>query len=104
MSLSRPGSEADEAATDPLVRHVRLRGARHARWLREDAPALARHLGKIGVLGWLIVGPTLFGMFAGPWIDRRLGTGLTFAAALLVLGLAVGSWSAWKWVHAEMRR
>lgn len=95
--------ERGEAAGDRLVEQVRLRSARNARWLHEGAPALARHLGQIGVLGWLIVVPTLLGLFAGRWIDRRLGTGLTFAAALLVLGLVLGSWSAWKWVHAEMR-
>lgn len=95
-------SKRSEPPSDHLVEQVRLRSARHARWLREGTPALARHLGQIGVLGWLIVMPTLVGLFAGRWIDRHLNTGLTFAAALLVLGLAFGSWSAWKWVHAEM--
>jgi ATP synthase protein I len=42
----------------------------------------------------------LLGVFAGRWLDRVLGTGLMFTGALLFLGLALGSWSAWKWMKS----
>ena len=103
--MSDPGEapEHGESKLDPWLSQVHLRSARHARWLREGAPVLARHLGQIGVLGWLIVVPTLLGLFSGRWIDRQLHTGLTFSAALLLLGLALGSWMGWKWMHSEMQ-
>lgn len=74
---------------------------------REDAgrhdpePSLARRFGQIGVLGWVIVGPTLLGVFAGHWLDQWLGTGITFAAALTFLGAALGLWLAFRWMHEQ---
>ncbi|MHB1669747.1 MAG: AtpZ/AtpI family protein [Thiomonas sp.] len=89
-----------EDSDDALVRQASLRSARHRRWLREGEPSVARRLAQIGVLGWIIVLPMLLGLFAGRWLDRALGTGLMFTGALLILGLALGSWSAWKWMKS----
>ena len=82
---------------DPLVRAVRLRGERAAR--RDGEPAVARRLAQIGVLGWIIVTPMLAGVFAGRWLDRRFHSGLTCTAPLLMLGAALGFWSAWRWMQ-----
>jgi len=84
---------------DELVRGAQLRGARHARWLREGEPSVARRLGQIGVLGWIVVTPMLIGVFAGRWLDHRFDSGLFWTAPLLMLGAALGSWSAWKWMR-----
>lgn len=86
------------ADQDPLVEGVRLRGARHRRWLRDGDPSVARHLAQIGVLGWIIVVPMLLGVFAGRWLDDRLHSGLFWTAPLLMIGAALGCWSAWKWM------
>ena len=86
------------ADQDPLVERVRLRGARHRRWLRDGEPSVARHLAQIGVLGWIIVVPMLLGVFAGRWLDDRLHSGLFWTAPLLMIGAALGCWSAWKWM------
>lgn len=87
-----PGEE------DPLVKGVRLRGERHRRWLREGDPSAARRLAQIGVLGWIIVTPMLIGLFAGRWLDERFNSGLFWTAPLLMLGVILGCWSAWKWI------
>ena len=84
---------------DPLVTETRKRGERHRRWREAGDEGVARRLAQIGVLGWMIVTPTLAGVFAGRWLDRRSGAGLTWTGALLVLGLAAGCWSAWRWMH-----
>ena len=83
---------------DPLVDNVRLRGERHQRWLRDGEPSVARRLGQIGVLGWIIVIPMLIGVFAGRWLDRIFQSGLFWTAPLLMLGAALGFWSAWRWM------
>lgn len=85
---------------DGLVKGVRLRNQRHQRWQREGAPSVAHRLAQIGVLGWIIVTPMLIGVFAGRRLDRTFDTGLFFTAPLLMLGLALGCWSAWKWVRS----
>jgi len=85
---------------DPLVKAVRQRGERHIRWLRDSDPSVAQRLAQIGVLGWMVVVPMLIGIFAGRWLDRTFNSGLFFTAPLLMLGLALGCFSAWKWMES----
>jgi ATP synthase protein I len=86
---------------DPLLEEVRLRAQREVDWLKNGEPSVARRLSQIGVLGWIIVTPMLIGVFSGRWIDGKLGTGLFWTAPLLMLGAALGCWSAWKWMKSE---
>jgi ATP synthase protein I len=85
---------------DPLVRGVRLRGERHRRALEEGEPSVAHRLAQIGVLGWIIVVPMLIGVFVGRWLDQKFQSGLFCTAPLLLLGAALGCWSAWKWMKS----
>jgi ATP synthase protein I len=52
------------------------------------------------VLGWMIVVPMLIGVFAGRWLDQKFNSGLFCTAPLLMLGLVLGCWSAWKWMQS----
>ena len=90
----------DEEEEDPMVQGIRLREARQRRAQHEGEPSVARRLGQIGVLGWIIVAPMLIGLFLGRWLDRTFGSGLFWTAPLLMLGLALGCWSAWKWMKS----
>ncbi len=90
MSHSEPERE--------VVHGVRRRIQSRQRWLQEGDPSLARQLARVGVLGWMIVTPILLGVLLGRWIDRLMGTGIFWTAPLLFAGLAVGCWSAWKWM------
>jgi len=83
---------------DPLVAGAKLRAARRRRWLNDGDPSPARRLGQIGVLGWIVVTPMLAGIFAGRWLAGRFHSGLFWTAPLLMLGAALGCWSAWKWM------
>lgn len=88
-----------EDAERDLASRVRQRAGRAERWLREGEPTLMRQLAAVGVLGWIVVVPLLAGIAIGRWIDRAWHTGITFTAALLLLGLVLGCWSAWRWMH-----
>ncbi len=90
--------ENDSNERDQLVKGVRLRSERHQRWRREGDSSVAQRLAQIGVLGWIIVTPILIGIFIGRWLDRTFHSGLFWTAPLLMLGLALGCWSAWKWM------
>ncbi len=91
---------SDPGQNDPLVGNVRLRRERHRRWLREGEPSVGRRLAQIGVLGWIVVIPMLIGLYLGHRLDQALGTGIFWTAPLLLVGLGLGCWSAWKWIQS----
>ena len=96
---SQVPKSADADQEDPLVKGARLRRERHRRKLREGDPSVARRLAQIGVLGWIIVVPMLIGIYLGHWMDHKFYTGLFWPAPLLLIGLAIGCWSAWRWMN-----
>lgn len=67
----------------------------------DPEPPLAARLGQIGVLGWIIVAPMLLGTVLGRFADRQFHTGIFFTAPLIMLGAALGLYSAWKWMHRQ---
>lgn len=83
-----------------MIAEVRLRGERQARWLRDGDGSVPRRLAQIGVLGWITVIPILIGIFAGRWLDQRYHSGIFWTAPLLMLGAALGCWSAWRWIKS----
>jgi len=91
MSRSEDDRGLDEA--------VRRRRERRSRWVREGERSLSENLAMIGVLGWLVVTPTLLGIYSGRWLDRHMDTGIFWTLGLLVLGLTLGCWLAWNRMH-----
>ena len=92
-------SSPDPRPERELEESIERRREQRDRWEREGERPVALNLAMIGALGWLIVLPTLGGVFAGQWLDRREGTGITFTAALLVAGLVLGAVLAWQKMH-----
>jgi len=86
-----------------LVQSVARRAARRAFWLAHGERSLARNLAMIGALGWLVVTPTLVGVFAGRWLDRRLGAGIFWTGALLTVGVVAGCALAWRRIQEIQR-
>ncbi len=95
MTHKSPGEDNN------LINSIRLREARRQRAQREGEPSFGRYLAQVGVLGWTIVVPTLLGVFLGRWVDQRLGTGIFWTGPLLIAGLAIGCWTAWRWMHGR---
>lgn len=100
MSAERP-DDAQEKGGESLDQAVRTRRERLDRWNRDGERSVGRNLAMIGALGWIVVVPTLLGMFAGRWLDRQFASGIFWTLGLLVLGLAAGCWMAWKRMHRE---
>jgi ATP synthase protein I len=78
-----------------FTRSVARRAARRASWLRHGGRSLAQNLAMIGALGWLVIAPTLAGVFLGRWLDGRLGSGIFWSGALLAVGVTIGCVLAW---------
>jgi ATP synthase protein I len=84
-----------------IVDAVERRQSRREQWEMEGERPLWKNLSMVGALGWLIVTPTLIGVFAGRWLDASLDTGVTFSGALTFLGACLGLWLAWKRMNEE---
>jgi len=87
------GQRLDEA--------VRTRRERRARGEREGQRSIGQDLAMVGTLGWTIVTPTLLGMFAGRWLDRRFQSGIFWTLGLLVAGVTIGCSLAWQRLRHE---
>jgi ATP synthase protein I len=93
--------DTDTEDRDPLIREVRRHQARRAAFARDGEPSVGRRLAQIGVLGWIIVAPMLGGIAVGRWLDGRFDTGLFWTAPLLMVGLGLGGWFAWRWMDSS---
>lgn len=91
------GFDSDESHLARLAeeQHRRERGD------AESSPSLARQLARVGVLGWLVITPMLAGLGLGRWLDHLAGSGIFWTGPLLLLGLALGCWSGWHWMHRQ---
>ncbi|WP_299810525.1 AtpZ/AtpI family protein [uncultured Roseibium sp.] len=95
-------SEREDYDEDGHLANAARRTHQRDEAAKEDPePSLARRFGQIGVLGWVIVGPTLLGVVTGNWLDHLLGSGITLTAALTMAGAALGLWLALRWMHEQ---
>lgn len=86
---------------DDLREAVRRREGREAEWHATGERSVWQNLSMIGALGWMIVVPALLGGLLGRWIDRLTGQPIFWSATCIVLGIALGSWMAWKRARGE---
>lgn len=89
---------------DNLLDIVTRKQADKLRSRREGRPNIERGLGTSGIVGWSIAVPTLLGVAAGVWLDRRSGGDVSWTLTLLAVGLLIGCITAWYWVGRELER
>ncbi len=68
---------------------------------RQAVPGVWFGLGMMGLIGWSVVIPTLLGAALGVWLDKNHAGGLSWTLALLVAGLGLGCFNAWRWITKE---
>ncbi len=76
----------------------RITGKRKLRELRERQGEVSFWAGvaMLGLVGWMIVIPTMVGIFLGRWLDQTLRSGLFWTLSLMMIGLAAGCYNAWR--------
>lgn len=94
-------SDNDQKAREELQDAIRLRQSRRDAWKKEGERPLWKNLSMVGALGWLIVVPTLIGVFVGRWLDGIFATGVTFSGALTFAGALLGFYLAWRRMNEE---
>jgi len=102
----RPGEEKSEgpARDEQFGRTVVEKEDRKLRARREGDRGPWFWLGMFGLVGWSVAIPTLLGIFVGVWLDRRFEGRISWTLTMLLLGVAVGCWTAWYWVQRESQR
>jgi ATP synthase protein I len=78
---------------EEIVRRYR---SRRVRAKEEGTRSIGQDLALIGVIGWTVVLPTVLGIFAGRWLDRKFATGIFWTLGLLIGGLSLGCFLAWQ--------
>jgi ATP synthase protein I len=86
---------------DAFSRRVGANATRKLKAKRSSAQGVWFGLGMMGLIGWSVVVPTLFGAVFGNWLDRRYPGSHSWTLMLLVIGLVVGCVNAWQWVTKE---
>lgn len=78
-----------------------IRGRRRRREEHEEEGERSFWSGvaTLGLVGWMVVIPTLIGIFIGRWLDERFGQGLFWTLTLMMIGLAAGCYNAWRAIH-----
>jgi ATP synthase protein I len=92
---------SEERDPDGMAEVARTQRERRRQWREEGEPSMLKFVGQIGALGWMIVAPTLIGLFIGRWLDHQFGSGIFWSAPLLMVGVSLGCWSAWRWMHRQ---
>jgi len=88
-------------ARPDLDEQVAQKEARRLRARQRKDGGLWFGLGAFGMVGWSIAIPTIAGIAIGIWIDSSFPSQISWTLTLMVVGLAIGCLSAWRWVNAE---
>ncbi|MDE2247406.1 MAG: AtpZ/AtpI family protein [Pseudomonadota bacterium] len=96
---ARPRPDADRTLADQAGDKAR----RKLRARRRGAAGVWFGLGMMGLVGWSVAVPTLAGAAIGIWLDRHYPGKHAWTLALLVAGLVLGCFNAWRWVAKEDR-
>jgi ATP synthase protein I len=99
--MSEPSASQRERPRRRSAEEVGAKAARKLKARRNPTPGVWFGLGMMGLIGWSVVVPTLLGAALGLWLDRTYPGGRSWTLALLVAGLAIGCFNAWRWVAKE---
>lgn len=91
----------DDEGRKEMQNVIRCCQSRRECWTKQGERPLWKTLSMVGALGWLIVVPTLIGVFAGRWLDGHFGTGATFSGALIFAGACLGFYLVWRRMNEE---
>jgi ATP synthase protein I len=94
-------AETKSETKSGLAERIGAKARRKLRAQRNTTPGVWFGLGMMGLIGWSVVAPTLLGAALGLWLDKRYPVPHSWTLALLVVGLVLGCFNAWRWVEEE---
>jgi len=96
-----PESRALRSSESKYSQRVGAVAARKLQAQRHTTRTVWAGLGTMGLIGWSVAIPTLFGAALGIWLDKLYVGGRSWTLMLLVAGLCLGCFNAWRWVEKE---
>jgi F0F1-ATPase subunit, putative len=84
-------------------REVGAKAARKLSAQRNTAEVVWSGLSVMGLIGWSVVVPTLLGAALGHWLDMHYPISHSWTLMLIMTGLSLGCWNAWRWIGRENR-
>ena len=84
-----------------LAGQIGAKAVRKLKAQRNTTPGVWFGLGMMGLIGWSVVVPTLLGAALGLWLDKHQAGEHSWTLALIVAGLTLGCFNAWRWVAKE---
>ncbi|MBA6327673.1 AtpZ/AtpI family protein [Colwellia sp. MB02u-6] len=60
-------------------------------------------LGMMGLVGWSVAIPTVLSAALGIWLDEHYPSENSWTLTLLIIGLCLGCFTAWRWVDKEYK-
>lgn len=101
--MNEPPLRKPPSADRTLAEQVGNKAARKLRAKRRGPAGVWFGLGMMGLIGWSVAIPTLAGAAIGIWLDKHYPGQHGWTLALLVAGLALGCFNAWRWIAKEER-
>ena len=84
-------------------RQVGAQAARKRKAQRGAKRSIWFGLGMSGLIGWSVTVPTLIGSALGIWVDNRYPSRFSWTLMLLLVGLIIGCFTAWRWMDSEYK-
>lgn len=100
-SIHNPKQSASKAKSQDFATRIGNKAARKLKAKRNGTSGVWFGLGMMGLVGWAIVVPTLLGAAIGVWLDKHFPGDHSWTLALLVAGLTLGCFNAWRWIDKE---
>lgn len=101
MSTDGRGGKSDRGRREALLHTVEEKARRKEQARREGDRTLWFGLGTFGLVGWSVILPTVVGIAAGVWLDRRVEGRISWALTGLVTGVILGCVNAWYWIRRK---
>lgn len=95
-----PDGNREEFRSD-LERNVSLKEQRKLEARAEQNRTVWFGLGTFGLVGWSVALPAIVGVAFGVWIDSRFPSRFSWTLMLLILGVSLGCFTAWRWIVRE---
>lgn len=104
MADGSPPRKDKAAPDDDLSRIVGDKAARKLRARQSKYKSIWFGLSVFGLIGWSVALPGIIGAWLGYLLDEYFPREQSWTLALLLAGITLGCFNAWRWLEIERRK